>query len=143
MLAVAGVLAVAAGFLFFFSPQTVDNFAGRIGLTSQAVGPVRPAVQASAPKPETAKESRHAGIAQFFKSKATVAGGQSVAAVEAADPQPAGDKAKASPVPVQGQTVQQAVIKATSIEQKHLIEKYMYLSGDVRMLVDGRPVLAR
>ena len=143
MLAIAGVLAIAAGFLFFFSPQTIDNIAGRIGLTSQPVGPVPPADKAQAVKTESAKESRHAGISQFFKRKEIVAERQSVAVMEAAARQAAEDKAKASPVPVPAQTVEQAVIKATSIEQKHLIEKYMYLGGDVRLLVDGRPVLAR
>jgi hypothetical protein len=138
LLVMSGAFAVIAGVLVFVVPdQTVTAVAERIGIQEPKVGVkiVEPVDKEAAASPASAKSS-------FFRARRS----RNAADRNATDEKSSSGKLKNATEKPDGArplVVKREVLKATSRERGHLIEKYMYQHGGIVLLVDGRIMVER
>ena len=142
LLAISGALAIVLVVLVLFTqPETVNAIAVQIGLQTQPMGvtiedsPDRDDYASRTikkPFPHGSRSGLTRGQDVSFEEPSP-AHGQSLilqASSGVYKTEPAKSRRKTS-------TIEGPAVKATSIEQGHLIEKYMYLDGGIMIFVDG------
>jgi hypothetical protein len=144
VLGIAGALTiVAAIFIFLVPPETVNAIAQQIGLQDPQVGLMasEPANTESAGPSNRKSQSNLAALSSLSGAKkVSLAAGAPARSqseiVQGSSPDLKSETAKSDLTVPKGE--RQAVIKATSMEEGHLVEKYMYLNGGMVLFVDGQ-----
>ena len=143
LLGIAGALMIAAAiFVFFAQPETVRVIAQHIGLQGSQVGRTASETPGSEPASSANRKSQSKRA-----SRSSLSGGKEVPLQAATPAHVQSEILLAASPDLKSQTAKsdltvsaekrQAVIKVTSMEKGHLVEKYMYLNGGMVLLLDG------
>ena len=142
LLGIAGALIIAAAIFIFFAPETVNVIAQHIGLQGAQVERKVSETPGSEPASPASRKSQSKRVSRSSRS-----GGNEVP-LQAATPAPVQSEIPQAASPaLESKTAKseltvsvgekQAVIKATSMEKRHLVEKYIYLNSSMVLFLDG------